>query len=125
MLPAIAGARPGKINMMSSPRAFSSLRLPDRKPSPRPTRSRREPTPQAMPNIVRNERSLFAHRVRNICRRISKNIMPRQGLRSNLRYADAGCLVPQFYQALRWVLDTRGADSIALDLNFLMRTPLY
>ena len=26
-----------------------------------------------MPNMVRNERSLCAHKVRNICRRISKN----------------------------------------------------
>ena len=59
--------------MMSSPSEFNSRRLPERNPSPNPTSSNSEPTPQAMPNMVRNERSLCAHKVRNICRRISKN----------------------------------------------------
>ena len=61
------------MNMMSSPSEFNSRRLPERNPSPSPTSSKSDPTPQAMPNMVRNERSLCAHKVRNICRRISKN----------------------------------------------------
>ncbi len=80
MLPATVGARAGKTNMMSSPREFSSRRLPERKPSPNPTRSNSDPTPHAIPNMVRKERSLCAHRVRNICRSVSKNIM---GLRDS------------------------------------------
>ena len=58
--------------MMSSPKEFSSFLFPERKPSPSPTNSSNDPTPQAIPNMVRNERNLCAQRVRNICRRISK-----------------------------------------------------
>src|SRR5579885_609836 len=72
MLPAIVGARPGYRNMMFSPYSDSPRLLPDRKPSPKPTNSNNDPTPQAMPNMVRNERSLWAHSVRKICPRMSR-----------------------------------------------------
>ncbi len=72
MLPATTGARPGKMNMMSSPNSASARLFPERKPSPRPTSSNNDPTPQATPNMVRKERSLWAHRVRRICARMSR-----------------------------------------------------
>src|SRR5256885_3129627 len=71
MLPFPAGARPGKINMMSLPNSAISRLLPERKPSPTPTSSNRDPTPHAIPNMVRNERSLCAHRLRKICAKVS------------------------------------------------------
>src|SRR5208282_4377349 len=74
MLPCTTGARPGKMNMMSLPYCAISRWLPERKPSPRPTSSSKEPTPQAMPNIVRNERNLCAQRVRKICAKMSRSI---------------------------------------------------
>src|ERR1700680_3985650 len=74
MLPCTTGARPGKMNMMSLPYCASSRLFPERKPSPKPTSSSKEPTPQAMPNIVRNERSLCAQRVRKICAKMSRSI---------------------------------------------------
>src|ERR1051326_5815613 len=75
--------------MMSVPMFDRFFACPDRKPSPRPTSSSREPTPQAMPNIVRNERSLCAHKLRNICRRISKKIIL-QGFPGPLLYTRRG-----------------------------------
>src|SRR5438105_2738306 len=69
-----AGARPGKINMMSLPNSANSRLLPDRKPSPTPTSSSKDPTPQAMPNMVRNERSLCAHRLRKIWVKMSETV---------------------------------------------------
>src|SRR5579863_3024752 len=57
--------------MMSLPNSASSRLLPERNPSPTPTSSNRDPTPHAMPNIVRNERSLCAHRFLKICPKIS------------------------------------------------------
>src|SRR5713226_9021343 len=60
------------MNITFSPRESNCLRLPERKPSPRPTSSSSEPTPQAMPNMVRNERSLCAQRARKVCPTISK-----------------------------------------------------
>ena len=74
MLPAKAGARPGKINMMSLPNSAIWRLLPDRKPSPRPTSSSNDPTPQAMPNMVRQERSLCAQSVRKICAKMSSSM---------------------------------------------------
>src|ERR1022692_181144 len=74
MLPCTTGARPGKINMMSLPYCASSRLLPDRKPSPNPTSSSKDPTPHAMPNMVRNERSLCAQRVRKICAKMSRTV---------------------------------------------------
>src|SRR5579872_6366363 len=47
--------------MKSSPKFARFFLVPARKPSPSPTRSNSEPTPQAMPNMVRKERSLCAH----------------------------------------------------------------
>src|SRR6266700_1416807 len=74
MLPFTAGARPGKINMIFLPNSANSRLLPERKPSPTPTRSSKDPTPQAIPNMVRNERSLCAHRLRKICAKMSKTV---------------------------------------------------
>src|SRR6202165_381614 len=74
MLPFTAGARPGKINMMSLPNSDNSRLLPERKPSPTPTSSSRDPTPQAIPNMVRNERSLCAQRLRKICAKMSRTV---------------------------------------------------
>src|ERR1041384_1310933 len=71
MLPLTAGARPGKINIMSRPNSDSSRLFPDRKPSPTPTSSNKDPTPQAIPNMVRKERSLCAHKLRKICPKMS------------------------------------------------------
>ena len=74
MLEAITGARPGKINMMFSPNSARLRLFPERKPSPSPTSSSKDPTPQATPNMVRNERSLCAHRVRRTCPKMSRII---------------------------------------------------
>src|ERR1039458_10523946 len=74
MLPATAGARPGKINMMFSPYSARPRLFPERNPSPRPTSSISDPTPHATPNIVRNERSLCAQSVRKICAKMSSII---------------------------------------------------
>src|SRR5258705_12698579 len=75
MFPETAGARPGKRNMMSLPNSDSSRLLPERKPSPTPTSSNNDPTPQAIPNMVRNERSLCAQRLRKICVKISESVL--------------------------------------------------
>src|SRR5947209_149435 len=48
------------------------LRFPARNPSPTPTSRSREPTPHAMPNMVRNDRSLCAHNVRRVCPKMPK-----------------------------------------------------
>src|SRR3954454_4416803 len=74
MLEAITGARPGKINIIFSPNSARLRLFPERKPSPKPTSSSNDPTPQATPNIVRNERSLCAQRVRRTCPKISRII---------------------------------------------------
>src|SRR5947209_18120172 len=65
--------------------------LPERNPSPNPTSSSNEPTPQAMPNMVRKERSLCAHRVRSVCTKISSTIRM-----ATEEYAIRGKLVPGF-----------------------------
>ncbi len=62
-LPFMAGAFPPQMNMTSSPNSLNAFRLPERNPSPRPTSSNSDPTPHAIPNMVRNERSLCAHSV--------------------------------------------------------------
>jgi len=59
----MAGARPDQMNMTFSPNSSNCFLLPERKPSPSPTSNRSEPTPQAIPNMVRNDRSLWAHNV--------------------------------------------------------------
>src|SRR5271170_4157018 len=73
-LPSTAGARPPKKKMMFLPKVSSCLRLPLRKPSPTPASSSKEPTPQAIPNIVRNDRNLCAHRVRKVCAKVSSSM---------------------------------------------------
>src|SRR5271163_2844297 len=96
MLPATAGARPGKMNMMSRPNSAISRLLPERKPSPTPTSSSNDPTPQAMPNIVRNERSLCAQRLRKICAKMSKTvrILGRSDYEiSDICYISGGCMM--------------------------------
>src|ERR1700676_2350868 len=60
--------------MMFSPYSERPRWLPVLKPSPSPTSRSREPTPQAMPNMVRNERSLCAQRVAKICAKMSITI---------------------------------------------------
>src|SRR6185312_17438168 len=104
MLPCTAGARPGKMNMMSRPNSAISRLLPERNPSPTPTRSSSEPTPHAIPNIVRKDRSLWAHKLRQICAKMSTtariyvgNIVmcdaafrrKEEGITANFRYSDA------------------------------------
>src|SRR5262252_7968831 len=62
------------MNMMFCPREANCLSCPLRKPSPRPTRSKREPTPHAIPNIVKKDRSLCAHKVDSDCRTMSRSM---------------------------------------------------
>src|SRR5208282_1631760 len=73
-LPSTAGARPPKKKMMFLPKVSSCLRLPLRKPSPTPASSSSEPTPQAIPNMVRKDRNLCAHRVRKVCAKVSSSM---------------------------------------------------
>src|SRR5215467_9383109 len=73
--PGTAGIWPPQMKMTSSPMLAMFFCWPERKPSPRPTSISREPTPQAMPNMVRNERSLCAHRVRITWAKMSKAIL--------------------------------------------------
>src|ERR1700761_5195075 len=51
---------PFHIITRSSPSVAMFLCWPERKPSPRPTRTSSDPTPHAMPNMVRKLRSLLA-----------------------------------------------------------------
>ncbi len=51
------------------------FRWPDLKPSPSPTSISSDPTPQAMPNMVKNDRSLWAHNVRITWAKMSKAIL--------------------------------------------------
>ncbi len=48
---------------------------PERKPSPNPIKSSNDPTPQAIPNMVRKDRSLCAHSVRITWAKMSKAIL--------------------------------------------------
>src|SRR5437667_10651261 len=73
-LPSTAGWRPPKKKMMFLPKVSSCFRFPLRKPSPTPTSSRSDPTPQAIPNMVRNERNLWAHSVRHGCEMVSDKV---------------------------------------------------
>src|SRR5437763_7776630 len=59
--------------MKSSPKLARFLAVPARKPSPKPTSSSSDPTPHAIPNIVRKERSLCVHLARTTSPRLSKN----------------------------------------------------
>src|SRR5882757_1463750 len=73
-LPSTAGWRPPKKKMMFLPKVSSCLRLPLRKPSPTPTSRRRDPTPHAIPNMVRNDRSLCAQSVRIVWTKVSSSV---------------------------------------------------
>src|SRR5215469_1026834 len=57
--------------MMSLPNSANSRLLPERNPSPTPTSNSNDPTPQAIPNMVRKERNLWAQRLRKICAKMS------------------------------------------------------
>src|SRR5258706_16019896 len=74
------------MNMMSLQYCANSRLFPERKPSPRPTSRSKDPTPQAMPNMVRNERSLCAQRVRKIWAKMSNSI--RMGYRHYCVFLD-------------------------------------
>src|SRR5882762_2219102 len=63
------------MNMMSCPRLANCLACPLRNPSPSPTNNNSEPTPHAIPNMVRNDRSLCAHKVARDWRMMSSNIL--------------------------------------------------
>src|SRR5712671_1238765 len=107
-LPSTAGVRPPKKKMMFLPKVSSCLRLPFRKPSPTPASSSSEPIPQAIPNIVRKDRSLCAHRVRKVCAKVSSSMRmsPPQGRRGErpgcrpapliLRLAEAASVSGEF-----------------------------
>ena len=73
-LSSTAGARPGNRNITFSPISSNCLRFPERKPSPTPTSNSSDPTPQAMPNMVRNDRSLCAQSVLRVWPKISKRM---------------------------------------------------
>src|SRR3981189_1827428 len=73
-LPSTAGIRPPKKKIIFFPKVSSCLRLPLRKPSPTPASSNSEPTPHAIPNIVRKDRNLCAHRVLRVCAKVSRSI---------------------------------------------------
>src|SRR5258708_7018458 len=126
MLPFTAGARPGKRNMMSLPNSANSRLFPERKPSPTPTSSSNDPTPQAIPNMVRNERSLCAQRLRKICAKMSKTvrIIERQLYLFNISHAvlegpSGGALKTQrrlFHeqQPMRY----RGSENIGVEQHY-------
>src|SRR5208283_1908535 len=73
-LPSTSGARPPKKKMIFLPKVSKLLRLPLRNPSPTPASSSSEPTPQAIPNMVRKDRSLCAQRVLKICAKVSRSM---------------------------------------------------
>src|SRR6266853_1608391 len=81
--------RPGNMNMMFCPSMASCFSWPLRNPSPTPTSSSSDPTPQAIPNMVRKERSLCAQRLRKICPKMSKivRIIERQLYLFNISHA--------------------------------------
>ena len=66
-----AGIVASKVITTSLPILARLRRWPLRNPSPRPTRTSSEPTPQAMPNMVRNVRSLLAIMARKTSPRMS------------------------------------------------------
>src|ERR1700674_1056369 len=93
------------MNITFSPKMSNCLRLPERNPSPKPTNKSREPTPQAMPNMVRKGRSLLAQRLRGVCAKMSKRrrlLVNYRGcsgadlrLRTNFRFWDLVRLQPE------------------------------
>src|SRR5215472_18084896 len=63
------------MKIMSSPIVAMFFFCPELKPSPTPIRNSSDPTPQAMPNMVKNDRSLCAHSMLNTCPIVSKAIL--------------------------------------------------
>src|ERR1700726_3646866 len=61
--------------MKSSPKLARFLAVPARKLSPNPTSSSSDPTPQAIPNMVRKERSLCVHMARNTSPKLVTNLL--------------------------------------------------
>src|ERR1700730_16845865 len=100
--------------MMSLPYCATSRLLPERKPSPRPTSSSKLPTPHAMPNMVRNERSLCAQRVRKICAKMSRTMRIRS-THSISRWDGFARGEP------RWALENRAISSDAHELCTFLR----
>ncbi len=78
--PGRAGMVPASRKMISVPRVARERRWPERKPSPRPMSRSSEATPQAMPNMVRKERSLLAVIDSKTCFRISNALRMGVGL---------------------------------------------
>ena len=81
---------PFHIITTSLPNFASCLCCPLRKPSPSPTSTSSDPTPHAIPNMVRKLRSLFAIMARKTCPSVSEKfcIAFRRGdLRVGQRYA--------------------------------------
>jgi hypothetical protein len=68
----IAGIVPPQIMITSVPNCLSPRFCPDLKPSPNPINNNRDATPHAIPNIVKNDRSLFAPIDRITCAKMSK-----------------------------------------------------
>ncbi len=66
MPPACMLVRPAKKIMMSLPKLSATFFCPTRRPSPAATISMIETMPHAIPNMVRNVRSLCAQSVRNV-----------------------------------------------------------
>ena len=66
--------RPANTIMMFLPKSSATLAWPTRNPSPAATISVIETMPQAMPNIVKNVRTLCAHRVRSVSRTRSRKL---------------------------------------------------
>src|ERR1700685_1269597 len=109
MLPGTAGTPAGEMNTMLRAQPAPSRWFPERKPAPTPTKSSSEPTPQAMPNMVRNERSLCAHRLRKIWAKMSKNvriimdiIVPLRGMQAVEGALDEGCLALAVFARPGW-----------------------
>src|SRR5580658_3679115 len=68
-----AGIVASKVITTSLPILARLRRCPERNPAPGPTRTSSEPTPHAMPNMVRKVRSLLAIMARKTWPRVSEN----------------------------------------------------
>src|ERR1700761_3713022 len=66
-----AGILPPHIMITLLPRDAIWRRFPERKPSPKPINSNIDPTPQAMPNMVKKARSLLDQIARNTSPKMS------------------------------------------------------
>jgi hypothetical protein len=65
--------------MMSLPNPANSRWLPERKPSPTPTSGSKDPTPQAIPNLVKIERSFVRPEVaKDLCEDVKRRAHHRE-----------------------------------------------